>query len=104
MVSLYLLSGLPYLAFTAAGVLLWKRWHSVATTLVALGFAAALFVQVARMVTYLTFQPPMEAHHQGEPFAFNLYYAVTPWWHHYVELFGIWAAAVGLLWHASRKR
>src|SRR5215472_825896 len=73
-VSLYLLSGLPYLAFTAAGVLLWKRWHSVATTLVALGFAAALFVQVARMVTYLTFQPPMEAHHQGEPFAFNLYY------------------------------
>jgi hypothetical protein len=101
---MYLLSGLPYLAFTVAGVLLWKRWHSVATTLVALGFAAGLFVQVARMVTYLTFQPPMEAHHQGERFAFNLYYVVTPWWQHYVELLGIWAAAVGLLWHASRKR
>ena len=104
MVSLYLLSALPYLALTVAGVLLWKRSHSIATTLVAVGFAAALCIQVARMVTYFTFQPPMEAHHQGERLAFNLYYLVAPWWQRYVELLGIWTAAVGLLWHASRKR
>ena len=104
MITLYLLPTVPYVAFTVAGVLLWKRWQSVATSLVALGFAAALLAQVARMVTYLSFQPPPEAHHDGEPFALRLYYFAAPWWQHYVELLGIWVAAVGLLWHASRRR
>ena len=104
MVTLYLLPGLPYVAFTLAGVLLWKRWHSIATSLVALGFAAVLLVKAARLYTYLTFQPPTQAHQQGEPFAFSLYYAAVPLWQHYLELLGLWAAALGLLWHASLKR
>ena len=99
----YLLPDLPYVAFTLYGVLLWKRWHSLATSLVALGFAAVLLVKVAHIYTYLTFQPPVSAHRQGDPFGISLYYVVTSW-QYYLELLGFWAAAVGLLWHASRKR
>ena len=103
MITLYLLSGLPYMVFMLGGILLWKRSHSMATSLVALGFAAVLLVQVARVFTYLTFQPPVEAHHQGDPLAFRLYYMAVPWWQREVELLGLWAAAIGLLWHAGRK-
>jgi len=42
-----LLFVVPYAILTAAGVLLWKRWRSFATFLVALGFPAALVGQVA---------------------------------------------------------
>ena len=45
-----LLFVVPYAILTAAGVLLWKRWRSFATFLVALGFAAALVGQGRRAV------------------------------------------------------
>jgi hypothetical protein len=97
-----LLFVLPYTILTTAGVLLWKRWRSFATFLVALGFAAALVGQVAGLFINLEFSAAMRTHPHGSPV--DLHYHGFPWLTHHVGLFGIWAAAVGLLWHASRKR
>lgn len=92
-----LLFVVPYVVFAAAGLLLWKRWHTVATGMVALGFAAALIGQVA--VFWVGLKSYSAAHHQiGTP------RFVFPWLTHYVGAYGFWTAAVGLLWHAIRKR
>jgi hypothetical protein len=100
-----LLFVVPYAVLTTAGVLLWRRSRSIATFMVALGFAAALLGQVAGMFISLEFSAAIaaqHAHQNGAPF--ELHYHVFPWLTHHVGLFGIWTAAVGLVWHASRKR
>src|ERR1700719_3583038 len=94
-----LLFVVPYVVFTAAGVLLWKRSRSVATLLVALGFAAALLGQVAGFFVNVEFSAAMR--NRG---VVGLHLHGFPWLTHYVGIGGIWAAALGLIWHASSKR
>jgi hypothetical protein len=97
----------PYAMLTTAGVLLWKRWRTVATAMIALGFAAAfaglasgLFApyKTHAVLSELSSVPPA---HQDS------YYVAT----HYHRfplltfgLIGIWTAAVGTLWHVRRVR
>jgi hypothetical protein len=69
----------PYAVFTAAGVLLWKRSHTVATGMVALGFAAALLGQVAALLEGLEAGESMHAHSNGSSFVFS-------WLTHYVGI------------------
>ena len=88
----------PYALFTAAGVLLWRRSHSVATILVTVGFAAALLGQIAGLFASLKVDAVMRTH-RDETFFLVEHHAVP----HHVALVGLWAAAVGLLWHASRR-
>ena len=88
----------PYAVFTAAGVLLWRRSHSVATILVAGGFAAALLGQIAVLFVSLKVAAVMHTH-RAETFYLVGHHAVL----HHVALVGVCTAAVGLLWHASRR-
>ena len=102
---LTLLLVVPCAVLTAAGVLLWRRWRSVATAMIALGFAAT-FLSVASglFATYKTHAVLSEltpapraqqdtffivAHHHGFPL---------------LGVLGMWAAAVGTLWHVTRHR
>jgi len=89
---------LPFAVLTAAGVLLWRRSHSVATIMVAGGFAAALFGQIAGAFVSLKVDAVMRAHPDATFFLVQ-HHAVP----RQVALAGLWAAALGLLWHASRK-
>ena len=89
----------PYAVLTAAGVLLWRRSHSVATIMVAAGFAAALLGQIAQLFVSLKVDAVMRAHRDAT--FFLVQHHTVP---HQVALAGLWAAALGLLWHASRKR
>jgi hypothetical protein len=88
----------PYAVFTAAGVLLWRRSHSVATILVAAGFAAALLGQIAELLVSLKVAAVMHTHRDGTFYLVG-HHAVP----HHVALAGVCTAAVGLLWHASRR-
>lgn len=89
---------MPYAILTAAGVLFWRRSHSLATAMVACGFAAALLGQLAGVFVSLEVDAVMQAHRDATFFVVQ---------HHtvprYVALVGLWIAAIGLLWHASRR-
>jgi putative alpha-1,2-mannosidase len=88
----------PYVVLTLAGGLLWKRSHTVAAGMVAVGFAMALLGQLAALWEGLTaFRAAGDTHTSDPTFVF-------PWLTHYVGEAGFWVAAVGLLWHVSRKR
>jgi hypothetical protein len=89
----------PYAVLMVAGVLLWRRTHSVATLLVAGGFAAAALGQIAGLFVSLRVDAIMRAH-RDETFYLVQHHAVPQ----HVALVGLWAAAIGLLWHASRGR
>ena len=100
-----LLLVVPCAVLTAVGALLWRRWHSAATAMIALGFAATfLSVALALFATYkthavlseLTSTPPAQQ---------NTFFIVA----HYHRLallgvLGLWTGAAGTLWHASRHR
>lgn len=88
----------PYAVLTTAGVLLWRRAHSVATIMVAGGFAAILLGQLAGLFVSLKVDAVMRAHRDATFFLVQ-HHAIP----HQVALAGLWAAALGLLWHASRK-
>ena len=88
----------PYAILTAAGVLLWRRSHSVATILVAGGFAAALRGQIVELFVSVKVAAVMHTH-RDETFYLVGHHAVP----HRVALVGVCTAAVGLLWHAGRR-
>ena len=102
---LTLLLVVPCAVLTAAGVLLWRRWRSAATAMIALGFAAT-FLSVASglFATYkthavlseLTTAPPA----QRDTFFIVAHYHRFP----LLGVLGMWAAAAGTLWHARRHR
>jgi len=102
---LTLLLVVPCAVLTAVGAVLWRRWHSAATAMIALGFAVT-FLSVASglFATYkthavlseLTSTPPAQQ---------NTFFIVA----HYHRLallgvLGLWTGAAGTLWHASRHR
>jgi len=90
---------IPYLLLAVGGVLLWKRSHSVATMMVVLGFAAVLIAMVTSLfesIEYSALEPQgalVIAHHR----------AVTQVIH-WAGLAGLWAASIGLVWHATHQR
>jgi len=100
---LTLLLVVPCVVLTAAGVLLWRRWRSAATAMIALGFAATfLSVALGLFATYkthavvseLTFAPPA----QQDTFYIVAHYHRFP----LLGVLGLWAAAAGTLWHVRR--
>jgi hypothetical protein len=74
----------PYVLFAIAGAFLWTLRRTLATLLIALGFAATLVGQVAGILA--------QHHH------------VFPILTHYATLVGLWLAAVGMIWHAIANR
>src|SRR5690349_464116 len=100
---LTLLLVVPCAVLTAAGVLLWRRWRSAATAMIALGFAAT-FLSVASglfatykthaVVSELTSAPPA----QQDTFFIVAHYHRFP----LLGILGMWAAAAGTLWHVRR--
>jgi len=93
-----LLFGLPVAALAVGAVLLWRRVHSAATLLIALGFAAAFLGQVADLLGAYEVSSVMRTHPDATYFV--AYHHSFPLLAHYVGLLGLWAAAAGLIWHA----
>ena len=97
----------PYAILTAAGALLWRRWRSAATGMIALGFAATLLSLASGLfATYKTHAALAEL--TSAPRAHQDTYFIVAHYHRFplltLGLLGIWAAAVGTLWHVRRDR
>ena len=102
---LTLLQLVPCAALTAAGVVLWRRWRSAATAMIALGFAAgSLSVASGLFVTYKTHAVLSEMT-STPPLQHDTFFVVA----HYgrfslLGVIGMWVAAAGTLRHISRRR
>jgi len=102
---LTLLLVVPFAALTAAGVLLWRHWRSVATAMIALGFAVTLLSVASGLFaaykTYAVLSDPTSAFpaQQGTFFFVSHYHRVP-----LIGVLGMWAAAAGTLWHVKRHR
>lgn len=96
----------PCAALTAAGVLLWRRWRSVETAMIALGFAATVFGLASGLfATYRTHAVLSEL--TSAPQAQRDTFFVVAHYHFPLAtlgLLGVWAAAAGTLWHVRRHR
>ena len=99
-----LLLMVPLAVLTASGVLLWRRWRSAATAMIALGFAAAfLGLASSLFATYRTHAVLAEL--TSVPQAQQDTFFIVA---HYrfplatLGLLGMWAAAAGTLWHVRR--
>jgi len=96
----------PSAVLTAAGGLLWRRWRSAATAMIDFGFAAT-FVGLASslFVTYPThavlLDMPTAPQAQQDTFFFVAHYRFPL---ATLGLLGLWAAALGTLWHVTRHR
>lgn len=90
-----LLATLAYAVATVAGAVLWKRSHSLAAAMVAIGFALVLLEQVIALVQYFELSRLMYGHTADTLFIVH---------HHpflrYVAVLGLWIAAVGLVRHS----
>jgi len=95
----------PCAVLTAAGALLWRRWRSIATAMIALGFAAT-FVSLASglFVTYRTHAVLVDL--TSAPQARQDTFFVVAHYHRFLPSFGllgIWVAAAGTIWHVRRQ-
>ena len=95
----------PCAVLTAAGALLWRRWRSIATAMIALGFAATL-VSLASgpFVTYKTHAVLVDL--TAVPQARQDTFFVVAHYRGFLPTFGllgIWVAAAGTLWHVRRQ-
>jgi F0F1-type ATP synthase membrane subunit a len=102
---LYML--VPCAALSVAGIMLWRRWHSAATAMIAFGFGLTFIVLVASLFA------PIKTHavftdFTSAPSAPNDLLCVAA---HYklvslpaVGLIGMCTAALGTLWHVIRER
>ena len=97
----------PYAILTTAGVLLWRRSRSAATGMIALGFAvtflslaSGLFAEYKTHAFLAEFSAVSPAHQDT--------YFIVSHYHRFplltLGLLGIWAAAVGTLWHVRQDR
>jgi hypothetical protein len=95
----------PCAVLTAAGVLLWRRWRSIATAMIALGFAATLVSLASGLfVTYRTHAVLVDL--TSAPQARQDTFFVVAHYHRFLPtlgLLGIWVAAAGTLWHVRRQ-
>ena len=95
----------PCAVLTAAGVLLWRRLRSIATGMIALGFAATLVSLASGLfVTYRTHAVLVDL--ASAPQARQDTFFVVAHYHGFLPtlgLLGIWVAAAGTLWHVRRQ-
>jgi cytochrome b subunit of formate dehydrogenase len=88
----------PSVLFTASGIVLFRRSRSLASALVALGFAAVLIGATANALTNY-----FAVHHWSAAFA-----ATVPGWVWTLaglgSYGGMWIASLGLLWEVSGTR
>jgi len=92
-----LLATVAYAVITGAGAVLWKRTHSLAAAMVALGFALVLLDQIVALVEYLELRSLLRGHAADTLFIVHHHLFL-----HYVADLGLWIAAVGLAWHSAR--
>ena len=97
----------PYAILATAGVLLWRRRRSAATGMIALGFAATLLSLASGLfATYKTHAVLSEM--TSVPRTHEDTFFIVAHYHRFplltLGLLGIWAAAVGTLWHVRRDR
>ena len=95
-----LLLSAPVALFALGGVMLWWRRRSLPTLLIALGFVAVLLAEVASVVQAHN----IEAAVRANPSLVMAHNHILPLILHYFTLSGVWAAAVGMVWHASANR
>jgi hypothetical protein len=89
----------PYVLLAVGGFLLWRRRHTLAATMVGLGFAAVLLTMATTFfasIEYNTLDP------QGDFIIAHLHALTRAL--HWVGLAGLWAASIGLIWHANQQR
>ena len=100
-----LLLVVPHAILTTSGVLLWRRRRSAATAMIALGFAATLLsvacslfmtLKTHAVLTDLTTAPQAN---QDTFFIVAHFFPVLA-----LGILGIWAAALGTLWHVRQNR
>ena len=87
--------------------MLWRRRRSAATAMIALGFAATfLGLSSGLFATYKTHAVLLDA--TSAPQARQDTFSYVAHYHRFplltLGLLGIWAAAVGTLWHIRRHR
>ena len=90
-----LLFGIPYAILAMAGFLLWQKFRSLASLLVALGFFAALTGNVVLLAKSLEFNSVLTSQQPGATVAPHLTQLGTLL--HRLTSLGIWIAAAGLL-------
>jgi hypothetical protein len=95
-----LVSVVPYALLTCAGILLWKRSHSVAAAVATLGFALALLAQVVGFLVELQTSTTVRAYKDDGSFTLVQAHSF-PHLAHYGSLVGFWAGALGLVRHAA---
>ena len=97
----------PYAILTTAGVVLWRRWRSVATAMTALGFAATFLSQASGLFARYKTHAVLSELSSAPPVQQDTYYVVAHY-HRFplltLGLLGIWTAALGTLWHVRRGR
>lgn len=102
---LTLLLLVPCAVLTVTGMLVWRRWRSTATAMIALGFTAT-FVSLAwgLFATYKTHAVVSELI-SGPPVQQDTFFVVAHY-HRFplLGVLGMWAAAAGTLWHVRRHR
>ena len=95
-----LTSVVPYALLTVAGFLLWRRSHSAASAVAALGFAVALLTQLVGFLVELETASFVRAYQDDGTFV--MVHAHTfPRIAHYVGLGGSWIGALGFVWYAA---
>ena len=97
----------PYAILTTAGVLLWRRWRSAATGMIALGFAVTLLSLASGLFATYKIHAAL-SEFVSAPRTHQDTYFIVAHYHRFplltLGLLGIWAAAVGTLWHVRRSR
>ncbi len=94
-----LTSGVPYALMGVAGFLLWRRGHSVATAIVAVGFAVAFLSQVVGLLVQLETDAFVRAYRDDGTFV-TVHAHAFPQFARYCGLVGFWVGALGLLLHS----
>jgi hypothetical protein len=93
-----LLAAVAYAILAVAGLVLWNRVRSVATALVAIGFAIILIDQIILSAGSVCMIASFRSQSSDNTLFVIYHRAHSP----QVVLAGLWFAAVGLVWHAVR--
>ena len=99
----YVVLGTPYALLTLAAALLWRRRRTFATLLSALGFGATLIGVLAGFFVSHEMTVVFRSH-QDPSVVLTHHHHIFPLLTHYITISGFWAAAVGMLWHATANR
>jgi hypothetical protein len=92
----------PYAFLALAGVLLWKRHRSVATVIIAVGFVATFIGQAAGI--HLSHEVSAAVlTQQDASLVLTQHRRIFPLLTRYAAVCGLWAAAVGMVWHAASR-